>query len=126
MAAVDTGLQSSLSGMTQVAAVDTPRDLIVVASAAKAAVDDVGHGDQIAAGAHLKLKLIMADLAAETDAVEPVREDHGAHAILFRLPVDHDIGILGLDHSRPEQQAHQNGQHHAPPAPVHGLRPLRS
>jgi hypothetical protein len=72
-----------------------PRDLAVVAHPAELAVDDLLHGDHVGTGAHAETQFRVAHLAAEADAVEPVREDDGPHALGLGPMVEHDVAVLG-------------------------------
>src|SRR5690606_29199343 len=72
-------------------------------------VYDLGHRDLVAAGLELEAEVSMADLAAETDAMEPVREHHRTHTCRIRVVVDDDVTIFRLSRlrSRPEPQSDQ-------------------
>lgn len=83
MPAEDAGWQAAFARMTQVAVFHGPRDGPVVAHTAKTAFHDVVHLHLIGSGAHLEAELEMADLAAEANAMKPVRENNRAHSFLF-------------------------------------------
>lgn len=103
MAADDARGQAAQAGMAEVAIFDAPRDIVIVADAAEFPFDDVLHRDQIGACAHLETEFEMAYLATEADAVEPVGEDHRAHAVLLGLMVEHHVRIFGMRRRRRQQ-----------------------
>ena len=69
--------------MAQVAIRRPPCDLVVMAHAAKLAIDDVGHQHIVAPSAHLEAKFGMADFAAKADSMKPMRKNHRPHALFF-------------------------------------------
>src|SRR5574341_506855 len=94
VAAVDPALQAGPARVAQVAAFRAPGDVAVVAHAAEPAFDDIAHAHVVRARAHLESQFLMAHLAAEPDAVEPVREHDRAHAALVGIAVEQYVAIL--------------------------------
>lgn len=120
MTTVNSRRQASLAGMAKIAAVGPPGNIVIVAGTAELAIDDVGHGDKIRPDPHLEAKFSVADLAAKADAMEPVGKDHRAHAFLFRIAIEHHVGVLGPglrnspQQAQAEKQQRQEPQHHGP------------
>jgi hypothetical protein len=67
-----------------------------MASPAILSIDNLQHVDLVASGFELEAEITVADLAAETDAVKPMREDDGPHARFVRELVNDDVSILGI------------------------------
>src|SRR4030065_845167 len=119
ISAANAAFQAGLSGMAQIAALRPPGDSVIVAHAAEFAVDDFRHEHIVSAGAHFETEFRMADLAAEADAMKPVREDHRPHAFLLRTLVEHHVPVFGPkgkgskqhepDHCTPQQAAAKGG-----------------
>ena len=80
---MDMGLGAGFAGMTDIAGFHRPGDLAIVAGAAILAIDNFQHIDIVSARFELETQVGMADLAAKTDTVKPVRENHWPHAGLF-------------------------------------------
>ena len=87
-------LAAGYSRMTEIAVLDRPCNVAVVAAAAVFAVDNLQHADIISSGLKLKPQIIMTDLATKADAVEPMWEDDRAHAGIFGVLVDHDVTVF--------------------------------
>jgi hypothetical protein len=96
ISAVYSALQSGESGVAQIAVFRPPRDLVVMARAAKLSIYDICHEHIVGAGAHLEADLGVANRAVVADAMEPVRENHRTHACFFRPFVEYHIAILGM------------------------------
>jgi hypothetical protein len=96
--------QAWLSGMAKIAILGRPGNIVVVASAAKAAIDDVRHGNDVRSGAHLESQFSMTDFATKTDAMKPVGKNHRPHAAFFCLTIDNDVTIFRLNHDWHDQQ----------------------
>lgn len=89
--------------MTQLAILRTPGDFVVMTHTAEPAFNDVCHENVVGACAHLESDFGMTHPATEADAMEPVREDHRAHASLFRTLVDYYISVFGSGGKRGKQ-----------------------
>ena len=81
--------------MAEIASSRAPGDLVIVAHATILSVTDFSHGNIVGTNPHFKSQLVMTNLAAKTNAVEPVRENHRTNIIFVGKPVQHHIGILG-------------------------------
>lgn len=80
--------------MAEIAVLDRPCDVAVVASPTIFTIDNFQHVDLVAPGFELEAQVAVAHLATEADAVKPVREDHRTHACFVGELVDYDISIL--------------------------------
>ena len=80
--------------MAQLAILGTPCDLVVMAFSAESAFDDVCHEYVVGSCANLEAHFGMTHPATETNAMEPVRENHRAHARLFSTLVYHNIAVF--------------------------------
>ena len=96
MPSLDSGLQPRFAGMAQVTLVDGPGDFPVVTGAAELACRDVFHRNVIASHPHFEVELTVADFAFEPDPVEPVGENHGPHALGFRMFIEYHIRVFSL------------------------------
>jgi hypothetical protein len=76
-------LGTGFSGVTQIAVLDRPGNVAVMAGAAVFAVDDLQHADFIPPGLELEAQVGMANLAAKTYPVKPMWEHDGAHPGIF-------------------------------------------
>ena len=94
---MDLGLRTRFAGMTDITGLHRPRNLAIVAGAAILAINNFQHIDIVSACFELEAQIGMAYFATETDAMKPVREDNRAHTGCFRIVVDHDIPIFGID-----------------------------
>lgn len=83
--------------MAEVAILQRPGHRTVMAHTTKFSVDNIGHGNVITTGPHLKPQFVVADLAAEADPMEPMGEDHRSHPFGLGPFIDDDIGILCLN-----------------------------
>jgi hypothetical protein len=95
--------------VAQIAAFQTPGDLIVVTHPAEFAFVDITHRDLVRARAHLEGKLVMANLATEPYPVKPVRKNHRPHARGLGIPVQDDIGIFATRVIDPDARNDGNG-----------------
>src|SRR3972149_6342340 len=93
-AVVHAGPTARDAGVAKNAVLHAPGDLAVVAGAAEFAVEDLQHVDVVAPGLELEAEIAVADLAAETDAVEPVRKHDRPHAGGVRGIGDDDVGLF--------------------------------
>ncbi|HEY3327124.1 MAG TPA: hypothetical protein VGK14_08110 [Novimethylophilus sp.] len=96
--------------MAQIAVFDRPGNFAVMAGPAELAIDDLDHVDFIAAGLELEAQVGMADLAAETNPMEPVRENSRAHTGFIGIVVDDDIPIFGIGRRDIDEQQHPGYQ----------------
>lgn len=80
--------------MTQVTILRPPSDFVVMAHAAELSFDDVGHEYVVGSRTHFETDFSVTHPAAKTDAMEPVREDHRAHARFFRPLVKHHVAVF--------------------------------
>lgn len=94
--------------MAPMAVLRSPCDLVVMARAAKLSIFDIRHMHIVRADAHLEADLGVAYHAVEADAMEPVREDHWAHAGIFRTFVEDYIAVFGTGRQRRKQ--HEQGE----------------
>jgi hypothetical protein len=83
--AANTGLQPGFSRMAKVTVLQPPGHIIIVTGTAILAIADFNHVNFICAGAHDKTELAMANFAAKTDAMKPMRENYRAHIVRLGL-----------------------------------------
>jgi len=81
--------------MAEIAFIHTPGDLVIVAHATILSVNDSPHGNIVGTNPHFKSQLVVTNLAAKTNAVEPMRKNHRTNIVFVGKPVQHHIGILG-------------------------------
>src|ERR1019366_3900963 len=91
MTVVKTASQTRQTRVATVAGVNTPSNFAVVALAAKASLDQVGHLDVITSCPHLE-NLGMTYITRKTQAVKPMRENHWPHTFLLGPVIDYYIG----------------------------------
>lgn len=72
----------------------TPSGLFVVTHAAELAIQDGGHGDVVSPHLHFETEFVMTHLAAEADAVKPVRIDDRPDPFGLGVLIEDDIGVL--------------------------------
>ena len=108
MSTPNMGFQAGQPGMTQVAILDSPGNLAIMAHSAKFALRDFIHGDIIGARPHFKPQFVVTDLATKTDSMKPVRKHHGPDALLFRIIVQYHVAILRTGRGR---KYHSSQQH---------------
>ena len=77
-----------------IAKLGTPGNLIIVAHAAEFSVDDISHGNVVAARPHFETIFIMAHIASKAQAVKPVGKYHRCYPFLFCPFVEHHVAIL--------------------------------
>ena len=80
--------------MTQVAIIDRPCDLAIMAGTTEFSVGNLFHAHIVGTHPHLESEFHMANPALEANTVKPVRKYNGPDAFLLRTPVKHDVGIL--------------------------------
>jgi len=80
--------------MTQDAVFYRPGNLAIVTRTTELSLDDLVHVDVVAASLELESEVGMANLATEAYAMEPVREDHRAHASGIRIIVDYHVSVF--------------------------------
>jgi len=90
------GRGTRLARMAHIAVFHTPRNFTIMASAAKLAINNFGHGYLVAASLEFETKVGVADFAREAYSVKPVWENGGAHTRLVGVVVDDHIAIFGL------------------------------
>ena len=95
--------QSGPAGVAEVAVLQAPGDLVVVAHAAELALVDIAHRYVVGAGPHLEPKLEMTDLATKADTVEPMWIDYRTHAGGLGIPVQDHVGIFAAGLAQPDQ-----------------------
>lgn len=106
--------------MTQIASIRSPSNVAVVAGAAKTPFGDVGHPEIIRSYTHLESKFGVANLAAKSNPVKPVRKHHRPHAFFLRSSIEHHVGIFRIggrddsEHSKAKQQGNpeSHGRRH--------------
>jgi hypothetical protein len=81
--------------VAQLAVFWSPSDLVIMARAAKLPIYDIYHQHIVSTDAHLEANLSVAYCTIKADAMEPVREDHWAHACFFRPLVEYHVAIFG-------------------------------
>lgn len=112
MTAINSCRQAALGGVAQIALIGRPGDIAVVASTAKASLDNIGHLEVVAADAHLESEFGMTNLAAEADAVEPMGEYHRPHTLFFGPAIENHVSILGRRrgnfHDQRQREQEQN------------------
>ena len=81
--------------MAEIASIHAPGDLAIVAHATILPVNDFPHGNIVGTNPHFKSQLAVTNLAAKTNAVEPMRINHRTNIIFVGKPVQHHIGIFG-------------------------------
>src|SRR3569623_142865 len=111
---VDVGRRARDTGVTHIAVFHRPSDFAVMASAAEFTVDDLGHGDLVAAGLELEAEGGVAYFATESNTMEPVRKHYRPHARRIRVIINDYIGILCFGGAHGQQrepgQRSQNGK----------------
>ena len=109
------GWYSAFTRMTQIAFIDTPCGIAIVACPTIFAIHDLGHIDAALAGLHGKSQLAMAVPATVAHPVKPMRENHRAKAGFLGVIVQHDITILSLCNgaTRHSQQGYENNKRHS-------------
>jgi len=81
--------------MAQITVLNRPGDVAVVAGAAILAIDDLQHIYLVSAGPEFETQIRVADLAAEPDAMKPVREHDRPHTGLVRIIVHYYVTEFG-------------------------------
>ncbi len=94
------GWLSRYPRMADIAILDGPGYLAIVAGPAILAIDNFQHVNLIAAGFHLETEVGMANLAPETDAMKPMGENYRAHAGSIGVIVNQHVAILGNHYRR--------------------------
>ena len=84
MTALNAGAQTGLARMAEIAIVDRPGYLAIVACTAKSAVGYLFHCHVVGTYLHLESEFRVTYPALETDAVKPVRKNDRADTFLFR------------------------------------------
>jgi hypothetical protein len=86
--------------MADIAILDGPGYLAIVAGPAILAIDNFQHVNLVATGLHLETEVGMANLAPETDAMKPMGENHGPHAGRIGVIIHQHVTILGNHYRR--------------------------
>lgn len=94
MAAPNTAFEPWLARMTQVAVLNAPRDLIIVAHTAEFALVKILHLHVIGAGAHFESKFVVTHLASKSNSMEPVGKDDRTYTCRVGIPVEQDVSVL--------------------------------
>ena len=85
-----------LATVAQVALVDAPGDITVMTATAIASVDNVEHFYIVVAGFEMDAEIVVAYLACEADAVEPMGKYDGVDTSICRVIIDYHIAIFGV------------------------------
>lgn len=82
--------------MAPIAKLGAPGNSTIMAHAAEFSVNDVRHGNVIAAGTHFETFFIMAHIAGKPQAVEPMGENNWTHTFFFGPFIKHYVAILPM------------------------------
>jgi hypothetical protein len=82
--------------MAKVTVFYRPGHIAIVTGTAILTVDYAQHVDGVPACLELEAEISMADFAAKSNSVKPVRKDDGAHAGIIRELVYYDVTIFGV------------------------------
>jgi len=113
LAAVKTTSKPAQTRVTSITILRTPGNFVVVAHAAEFPLNNISHGNVVAASAHNKTIFIMAHIASKSQAMKPVWKDHWPHTFFFGSLIEHQVAILPLRHRR--GQRHTGSQYDQPP-----------
>ena len=80
--------------VAQVATLNWPGDVAIVAGTAEFSLADLVHRDAIASSFHLDTEIDVTYGALVADSMEPVRVDDRRHFLGFGFFIDNDIGIF--------------------------------
>src|SRR5210317_940061 len=80
-----------LPGVAQLAVLDRPGDITIMTGTTVLAIYDLHHVDFIATGFERESQVAVANLAAKTNTMKPVRENDRSHAGIIGEFIDDDI-----------------------------------